>query len=161
MHPSQSWQLAQVNIARMKESLESELLVDFVSELDNVNAEAENSPGFVWRLKDDSGYATGIDAFNDPELIINMSVWESIEALAAFTYKNKPHLEVLKKRRNWFHHMEVSFVLWWVPAGHEPTLEEAKRKLTQLAEAGPSPAAFTFKDSFPMPEGCREATACC
>jgi hypothetical protein len=147
------FQLAQVNIAIPKEPLESELLRDFVEQLDPVNAAADAAPGFVWRLQTDDGDATAVRGFGDDRVIINMSVWESLEALRAFAYEDQQHLPVLRRRREWFEHLgEAYMVLWWVESGHIPTIAEAEERLTLLRAAGPSPDAFTFKDSFPPPD---------
>jgi Domain of unknown function (DUF3291) len=144
--------LAQVNIARPLEPLDSELLAEFVASLDLVNAVADSTPGFVWRLQAEEGNATSIPVFDDDALIVNMSVWESIEALRAFVYSTPAHLAVMRRRREWFERMEVHMALWWVPAGHLPTVAEAEERLTLLAAVGPSPDAFTFRRHFPPPE---------
>jgi hypothetical protein len=137
--------LAQVNIALPKEPLDAPLLRDFVAALDPVNALADAAPGFVWRLQTDDGDATGIDAFGDDRLIVNMSVWESLDALRAFTYRNPAHLAVMRRRREWFvKHAEAYQVLWWIPEGHIPAVQEAEEKLAHLREHGPTPDAFTF-----------------
>jgi hypothetical protein len=145
--------LAQVNIALPKEPLESPLLADFVAWLEPVNARADGADGFVWRLQTDEGDATAIKAFNDDRLIVNMSVWESIEALEAFAYRDRGHLAVVRRRREWFERMDTFMVLWWVPAGHRPTVEEAEDRLALLRQHGPTQEAFTFRDRFPDPEG--------
>ncbi len=143
------FQLAQVNIARAAAPLESPQLADFMAALDRINALAEAAPGFVWRLKSDAGNATDIVAFDDPRMIINMSVWASVEALFDFTYKTG-HTAIMARRRDWFDKLAIPHMaLWWVPAGHLPTVAEAKHRLGILAERGPSPEAFTFKLRFP------------
>ena len=140
--------LAQLNIATMKYPLEDERMAGFVNRLDEINALAEDSPGFVWRLKDESGNATGINAFSDPMLIVNMSVWESPDLLKTYVYKSM-HVEVMRSRKEWFHLMkDAYYVMWWIPVGHIPTVEEAKEKLELLREKGPSPEAFDFKNIF-------------
>jgi hypothetical protein len=140
--------LAQLNLALPREPLDSPALAGFVAQLEPVNAVADASPGFVWRLQTDDGDATGVRGFGDDRLIINMSVWESLEALRAFVYSNRAHLDVLRRRREWFERMETYLVLWWVPVGHIPTLEEAEERLDLLRERGPSPDAFTFRSVF-------------
>lgn len=146
------YQLAQVNIALLREPIDSALLADFVSELEPVNALADSSPGFLWRLQTDEGDATSIRAFGDDRLIVNMSVWESVEALAEFVYRDPRHRSVLKQRNKWFHKIaESHVVLWWVPAGHVPTVAEAEERMTFLRTHGPTPIAFTFKDRFHPP----------
>ncbi|MDP9187867.1 MAG: DUF3291 domain-containing protein [Actinomycetota bacterium] len=142
--------IAQVNIARAKQPLDSPLLAEFVAALEPVNALADAAPGFVWRLQDETGDATSIRAYADELMIVNMSVWESIEALWEFVYDGG-HLEVMRRRREWFSRIEGHTVLWWIPAGHIPTVEEAKQRLELLAEHGPAPDAFTFKRRFPPP----------
>jgi len=147
-----AFHLAQMNIALPREPLDAPLLRAFVEQLDPVNAVADASPGFVWRLQDEGGNATAIRAFEDDRLIVNMSVWESLEALRAFVYSNRAHLDVMRRRREWFEKMaELFVVLWWVPAGHIPAVAEAEERLTLLRAAGPSPDAFTFRAQFPPP----------
>jgi hypothetical protein len=148
-----TFQLAQLNIARLRAPLDSPELAAFVAALDPVNALADESPGFVWRLQTDEGNATSIQAFDDEMLIVNMSVWESPEALREFVYRSD-HRKVLARRRAWFERMADAFlVLWWVPSGHEPTVEEAVQRLELLQDGGPSPKAFTFRSLFPAPDG--------
>ena len=143
--------IAQLNIARAKAPLDQPLLADFVAQLDAVNALAEASPGFVWRLKSDSGNGTDIRAYDDPLMIVNMSVWESIESLFDFAYRTS-HTKVMNRRKEWFESLPgPHMVLWWIPAGTVPTVEEAKRRLDHLAAHGPTAAAFTFKARFPAP----------
>lgn len=147
-----SYHLAQFNIARMVAPLESPELAGFVAALDPVNAEADGAPGFVWRLQTDEGDATAIRPFDDDMVLINMSVWESVEALNEFVYKSS-HRGVLRDRRQWFeqHVGDVYMVLWWVPAGTIPTMDEAKARLEQLQRSGPTADAFTFRSTFPAP----------
>ncbi|WP_437688166.1 DUF3291 domain-containing protein [Sorangium sp. So ce176] len=145
--------LAQVNIALPIEPLDSARLADFVSALDPVNALAEAAPGFVWRLKTDDGDATGVRAFGDDRLIVNMSVWESPEALSDFVFRNPDHAAAMRRRREWFAPMkEAISVLWWIPAGHIPTVAEAEERLEELRRHGPTPRAFTFRHQFPAPD---------
>jgi uncharacterized protein DUF3291 len=145
------FQLAQLNIATMKESKESPLMADFVANLERVYAIAEGTPGFVWRLKDEVEEAAGMRLFGEGTLI-NMSVWENIEALRSFVFKSA-HLEVLHRRREWFEKMgEAHTVLWWVPAGWRPTVTEARDKLMHLRRYGPTAQAFSFGESFAAPE---------
>ena len=139
--------IAQVNIARAKAPLDSPLLAEFSALLDPVNALADAAPGFVWRLEDDSGNATAIPVFDDDELIVNMSVWDSIDALWGFVYSGE-HLAVMRRRREWFERMELHMCLWWVPAGHSPDVREAEERLLHLRANGPTPRAFTFKQRF-------------
>ena len=145
-----TFQLAQVNIARLRAPLDSPLLAEFVANLDPVNALAEASPSFIWRLKDEGGNATNIPYSDDPAIIVNLSVWESVEALREFTYRSH-HTSSLKRRREWFERMDVAVALWWVPAGHRPTPAEAREKLEYLERHGPTSAAFSFARAFDAP----------
>lgn len=143
--------LAQVNVARLRAPLDAPELADFVAALEPVNALADAAPGFVWRLQTDEGDATSIRAFDDDMIIVNMSVWESLEALRDFVYRSD-HRTFLARRRRWFERMDAPMVaLWWVPAGHRPTVAEAKQRLDALEGLGPTPEAFTFRRSFPAP----------
>jgi hypothetical protein len=125
-------------------------MADFVALLDPVNALADRSPGFVWRLQTEDGDATAVRGFGDDRLIVNMSVWESVDALAAFVYRGG-HVEVMRRRREWFERMRMFMCLWWIPAGHRPTVAEAEERLADLEARGPTPRAFTFRDRFPAP----------
>ncbi len=146
--------LAQINIGRFRLPPENPANADFMSALDGVNTIAESSPGFIWRLKGEgSNNATDIRAFDDPMMALNMSVWESVEQLAAFAYRNMDHRSIMRRRREWFEETPVYMALWWVPAGHIPTPEEGREKLELLARLGPTPAAFTFRQPFPPPSG--------
>lgn len=148
-----SYHLAQVNIALPLEPLDSVRLAGFVSSLDSVNALADAAPGFVWRLKTEDGDATAVRAFGDDRIIVNMSVWESPEALSDFTFRNPGHVAVMRRRREWFVPMKEAFaVLWWIPAGHVPTVAEAEERLEHLRRHGPTPRAFTFRHQFPAPD---------
>lgn len=146
------YHLAQVNVARLVAPIDSPPLAGFVARLDEVNALAEAAPGFVWRLKDDvTNNATAVPMYDDDKIIVNLSVWVSIEALRAFTYSGT-HLEIYKQRRDWFSHMrEASTAMWWVPAGHVPDVAEARVRLAHLREHGPTPFAFPFGAPFPAP----------
>jgi hypothetical protein len=148
-----SHHLAQVNIALPIEPLDSARLADFVAALAPVNALAEAAPGFVWRLKGYSGDATAVRGFGDDRIIVNMSVWESAEALSDFVYRNAEHAASMRRRREWFASMaEAVTALWWIPAGHIPTVAEAEERLEHLRRHGPTPHAFTFRRLFPAPE---------
>lgn len=150
--------LAQVNIARMKGPLESAIMSSFVARLDEINALADRSPGFVWRLQTAEGNATYLRPYDDDRILFNLSVWRSIEDLRAFVYRSS-HAEVLQRRHEWFERFEgVYAALWWVPAGHLPSVEEAKARLAHLAENGPTRLAFTFKVTFP-PDDAPQPTA--
>jgi hypothetical protein len=140
--------LAQINIGRMKAPLEDPVMAGFMSRLDDLNALADRSPGFVWRLQGDEGNNTYLRPYEDERIIVNMSVWETIEQLRAYVY-NSAHAELLKQRRDWFEKFDGVFLaLWWIPAGHIPTVDEAKKRLALLEAHGPTPFAFTFKTPF-------------
>jgi hypothetical protein len=146
------YQLAELNIGRMQGPIDSETMSGFVARLDEINALAESSPGFVWRLKTEDGDATAIRPYEDDRIIVNLSVWESVETLHEYVYKTA-HVEVLRRRREWFSRMTESFmVLWWVPAGHRPPVAEAVARLETLRANGATPAAFTFRELFPAPD---------
>ncbi|WP_189957113.1 DUF3291 domain-containing protein [Streptomyces alanosinicus] len=154
-----AYELAEVNIARLKFPLESPELKDFVDGLDPVNAVADASDGFVWRLKSDTGNATDIPVLGDEWLIINMSTWRDLPALTAFMYQGL-HRELLARRRDWFEKLdEAVTALWWVPAGHRPTVAEAEDRLLRLRAHGATPYAFTLRTSFPAPGTPEEAGA--
>jgi hypothetical protein len=148
---SAKFQLAQVNIGRLRAPIDHPMIKDFADNLDPVNAQAEASPGFVWRLTGDGNNATDLQPFEDPLIAINMSVWTDIQSLGAFVYRGD-HVTIMRRRREWFEHMDVFQVLWWVPAGHRPTIDEAKEKLALLETLGPTAQAFTFKTPFPAPD---------
>jgi Domain of unknown function (DUF3291) len=150
--------IAQVNIGRLVAPLDSPQLAGFVSQLDSVNAIADAAPGFLWRLQTEDGNATALRAFEadaegaDGGILINMSVWESVEALAAYVYGDA-HLAVLRRRREWFERLQDAYTaLWWVPRGHVPTIHEAEDRVKHLRAHGPTPSAFTLKVHFPPPD---------
>ena len=145
------YQLAQLNIAKMKYDLDSPELTEFVENLDVINALAEISPGFVWRLQTEDGDATGIDFFG-ANTLVNMSIWENIESLHNYVYRTS-HAQIMGKRKQWFHKMkEVYTVLWWVEKGHIHSLEEAEEHLNLLRTLGPTAQAFNFKNAYPAPD---------
>ena len=131
--------------------MESEVMYGFASRLEEINALAEAHDGFVWRLQDESGNATNIHEYEDPFLLVNMSVWKSVESLKDYTYYSM-HKDLLKDRKLWFHRMEeMHYVLWWIPIGHVPTVAEAKERLAYLQTNGHSEYAFDFKHPYPSP----------
>ncbi|MFH8338410.1 DUF3291 domain-containing protein [Streptomyces sp. AM6-12] len=143
-----AYELAQVNIARLRHPLESAELKDFVDGLDPVNAVADASDGFVWRLQSDSGNATDVPVLGDAWMIVNLSVWRDPEALTAFMYRGL-HRELLARRREFFERLdEAVTALWWVPAGHRPAVAEAEDRLLHLRAHGPTPYAFTLRAPF-------------
>ena len=144
--------LAQINIARMLAPVDSPVMADFVANLDNINALAENSEGFIWRLRDESNNATAIKIFYNDFLIVNMSVWKNTEALFQFVYQSK-HVEIFKRRKEWFEKMpEMHMAQWYTPRGHLPTVAEAKERLNYLRNHGETPFAFNFKKKFTVEE---------
>ncbi|WP_148864005.1 DUF3291 domain-containing protein [Marinobacter fonticola] len=146
-----SFHLAQLNIAQLSAPIDSPQLADFVNNLDRINTLADDAPGFVWRLQTEEGDATSIDYFG-PEVITNMSVWENVDALHDYVYRTA-HIEVLRRKKEWFEKMRGShMVLWWIPAGHRPTLPQADARLRYLRKYGSSPDAFTFKQAYPAPD---------
>ena len=143
--------LAQINIARLIAPLDDPRIASFVAQLDEINALAESSPGFIWRLKTPSGNATEIPYNDDPFIIPNMSVWESIEALQQFVYKSR-HVHVFRDRAKWFEKApKPMYCLWWVPAGHIPSMEEARERLEHYQLHGATPYSFWFSQPFPAP----------
>ena len=141
--------LAQFNIARLAAPLDSPQLADFVNNLDPVNALAEASPGFVWRLVGEGNNATDLRPFPDPDMLVNVSVWESIETFGAFVYKGD-HPKFVRRRREWFHKMDTPPVgLWWVPEGHKPTLGETRSRVDHITRYGASPYCFGYRDKLP------------
>ena len=141
--------LAQLNVTRMRAPLDDPLMERFVAWLEPINALADESPGFIWRLQTDEGDATSIRAFEDERILVNMSVWESLEALRAFVFSSD-HVRVMRERARWFEPSDVlTTVLWWIPAGHFPTVDEGKKRLELLRESGPSESAFTFSSPSP------------
>jgi Domain of unknown function (DUF3291) len=146
--------LAQINVGRFVRPREHEANADFMNALDRVNAIADTSSGFVWRLVGDGNDATDLvpDA-DDPQLLVNMSVWTDLGALAGFVYRQPDHLAFMRRRREWFEKMDVFMALWWVPSGHIPSVEEGMAKLAVLARNGPTAEAFTFRQPFPAPDG--------
>ncbi|WP_153813179.1 DUF3291 domain-containing protein [Streptomyces sp. SUK 48] len=143
-----AYELAQVNIARLRHPLDSAELKDFVDGLDPVNAAADASDGFVWRLQNDSGNATDVPVLGDDWVIVNISVWRDPEALTAFMYRGL-HRELLARRREFFERLqEAVTALWWVPAGHRPAVTEAEDRLLHLRAHGPTAYAFTLRAPF-------------
>lgn len=145
--PEQRAHLAQLNIATLVAPVDDPLVADFVDNLERINAAGEASPGFVWRLQDDDGDATSFRAYPDPLTIVNLTVWESIEALRSFVYRTE-HVEFLRRRREWFTAGSTGVALWWMRAGEMPTLDDAVRRLAHLQRVGPSLYAFSFASPF-------------
>jgi hypothetical protein len=145
------YHLAQLNIGVVKAPLDSPIMADFMNNLDQINALAEASPGFIWRLKTEEGNATALRPL-DENTLVNMSVWEDVESLNRYVYSSA-HVEFMRRRREWFERMADAYlVLWWVPEGHRPTLAEALARLETLRQNGPTPEAFTFRQAYPAPD---------
>jgi Domain of unknown function (DUF3291) len=145
------WYLAQLNIGRLRAPVGDPLVAEFIDNLDRINALADASPGFVWRLQTEDGNATAVRPFDDETILVNMSVWESVSALGDYVYRSG-HVEFLRRKREWFERAgEAHLVLWWVPAGTVPTPAEAIARLERLRSSGPSPEAFTFARPFGPP----------
>jgi Domain of unknown function (DUF3291) len=146
------YHLAQLNVGLVRASTDSPELADFMAGIAPVNAIADADPGMVWRLQDGDGPGATALRPRGPDLMVNMSVWRSLEALRDFVYRNGPHLDFMRRRRDWFHRMTDEYlVLWWVPAGHVPDLDEAFSRLDLLRNNGPSALAFTFREPYAAP----------
>ena len=143
--------LAQINIGRLIAPVDDPKIAAFVAQLDSINAVADSYPGFVWRLQSSSGNATDIAYNDDPFVIVNMSVWESLEALRNFVYRSD-HIRVLRDRAKWFEKMDKPYYcLWWVPVGHVPSVAEGRQRLEHYQVHGSTPYAFWFSQHFPQP----------
>ncbi|QMW23562.1 DUF3291 domain-containing protein [Sandaracinobacteroides saxicola] len=146
--------LAQINIARFRLSRDHPANADFIAALDPVNAQADAAPGFIWRLVGDGNDATDIEVLpNDPNLIVNMSVWTDLDALAAYAYRQPDHLAIMRRRRDWFEPGSTRVALWWLPAGTLPTVAEGMARIAHLDRHGPTAHAFGFRTPFPAPDG--------
>jgi len=144
------YQIAQVNTGRIKAPLDSPIMAEFMNQRDAINALADKAPGFVWRLQTGEGNATYFRPYpEDDRILLNMSVWETIESLKDYVYKTA-HAEVMRHRQEWFEKFPTTYIaLWWVPAGHIPGIDEAKKRIAHLDLHGPTEFAFTFKKTFP------------
>lgn len=147
------WHIAQMNVGRALHDTDDERMAGFMDNLDRINALAEASPGFVWRFMDESGNATNVQLTDDPRFIVNMSVWESIDALYDFAYKSA-HTPFIGRRHDWFEKpSEPIQVLWWLRKGDPyPDPAAGLARLKFLRKNGPGPKAFTFKQRFDPPE---------
>jgi len=158
---SGKYQLAQCNIGRARAPIDDPVMAGFVARLDEINSLADGSPGFVWRLQSDGGNATSIRAYDDDLILFNLSVWESPDHLRAFVYRSD-HASVMRQRKQWFEQFDgLYLVLWWIPAGHIPTVTEAKERLDHLRTNGDSPHAFSFARTFPAPAEAAASSANC
>jgi hypothetical protein len=146
--------LAQINVGRLIAPVDDPRIADFVAQLDEINALADRSPGFVWRLQSYSGNALDIQySSEDPTMNVNMSVWESLEALKAYAYRSD-HVRVFRERAKWFVKLDVpTYCLWWVPIGHIPTVAEGRERLEHYQKYGATPFSFWFSQYFPAPAG--------
>lgn len=147
-----AYELAQLNVGFIRGPMDSPVMAEFAANLDRINALADASPGFVWRLQTEAGNATDIRPFADPSQLLNMSVWSDADSLRRFVYRSA-HADILKRRREWFEVVSAPImVLWWVPRGHRPGIEEAVARLEMLRAKGATPEAFTFRQTFPPPD---------
>lgn len=145
-----SYQLAHLNIAIMRFPETAPEMTDFVNNLDPINALADRSPGFIWRLQDEEDEVVAARVFGDG-VLVNISVWENLESLRLYVFKSA-HAEIMSRRQEWFSRSELaSSVLWWVPEGTQPSMEEAAHRLQLLRNSGPSEEAFSFRKSFLSP----------
>ena len=143
--------IAQINIARMLAPIDDPIMEAFVAQLPPINALADESPGFVWRLQTEEGDATSLKVYDDNMIIVNLTVWENVEVLREFAYKSA-HSGVMRDRKRWFEKFDGPYyALWWIPVGHLPTTEEGRERLEYLREHGDSSYAFSFKNVFPEP----------
>lgn len=150
--PVTRYHLAQLNVALAREATDSPVMAGFMAGVEPVNALADAAPGFVWRLQDGAGPGATALRPCGPDLMVNLSVWETPAALRDFIYRNGPHLDSMRRRREWFHPMpEQHLVLWWVPVGHRPGVGEALSRLDLLRREGPSPQAFTLREPYDPP----------
>jgi Domain of unknown function (DUF3291) len=146
--PFPGFELAQVNIGRVRGAMDQPVMAGFVAQLATINQLADQSPGFVWRLQTEDGDATAVRPYADDRILINLSVWEDLPPLQAFVFQSA-HTEVMRRRREWFERFpEVYVALWWVPAGHRPSVTEAVERLAHLKAHGPSAYAFTFREPY-------------
>ncbi len=141
---TQARHLAQFNIARIKYPLDDPRMREFVDNVERVNGLADKMDGFVWRLRDESGHAMNMTVYGDPAILPNLTVWESAEALERFVFKTV-HGRFFDRRETWFAQPDPTLVMWWVPAGHRPTLDEAVARLDRLKANGPTDDAFGWE----------------
>ena len=148
------YQLAQINVGRFIHHRDDPANADFMAALDPVNAQADTAPGFIWRLIGDGNDATDlVPDESDPQLLVNMSVWRDVETLGAFVYRNTDHLIFMRRRKEWFEKIEIFQALWWVPAGHIPSVAEGMAKVALLTANGATKEAFSFRQPFAAPDG--------
>ena len=146
-----NYHLGQINIGRLLAPMDDPKIAGFVNQLDAINALADQAPGFVWRLQSNSGNATDVPYNDDPFMMVNMSVWKSIEALRDYVYRSD-HVKVFRERANWFEKMSKPiYCLWWIPAGHIPTVAEGRERMEHYQQHGSTPFSFWFSQPFPRP----------
>ncbi len=146
------YELAQINVAVFVRPQDDPANADFVNALDDVNAAAEQAPGFVWRLQDETGSAINFKPSGNANMIVNVSVWQDVQSLRDFAYRQTDHIAIMKRREEWFVPEDSGLALWWVKAGYRPDPAEALARLRFLKAKGPSLKAFTFAKSFPPPD---------
>ena len=146
------YHLAQINIGRFRAEPDDPVNADFMAALDAVNAQAEAAEGFIWRLTGSGNNATDIQMFDDPLLLMNMSLWRDLASLHDFTYRTADHTALMARRAEWFTPVHPHLALWWVEAGHIPTPAEGVERLDMLARLGPSQDAFSFAQRFSAPQ---------
>jgi hypothetical protein len=147
-----AYHLAQLNIGIIRGPMDSPIMAEFAANLARINALAEQSPGFVWRLQTPAGDATAIRPFPDPNMLVNLSVWHDVASLRDFVYRSA-HVEIMRRRKEWFERMaEAYYVLWWIRRGHTPGVDEAIARLDMLRAKGPTADAFSFGSAFPPPD---------
>ncbi len=144
----EKYHLAQINIAQAQDEMDTPTMQGFVNRLEEINSIADNADGFIWRLQSEEGDTTSIRVFDDPLLLVNMSVWQDIASLKNYVYRTA-HVELIQDREAWFNKIKPKHqALWWVPAGHIPSIEEGKERLDYLRKHGPSSHAFIFAKPF-------------
>ncbi len=153
------YHLAQINVGRFIHLRDDPVNTDFMNALDPVNAQADAAPGFIWRLVGSGNDATElVPDESDPQLLVNMSVWRDVESLGAFVYRNTDHLSFMRRRKLWFEKIDIFQALWWVPAGHIPRVAEGMERVAMVRQHGASEDAFTFRQTYPAPDGTPAAT---
>ncbi|HYC08848.1 MAG TPA: DUF3291 domain-containing protein [Steroidobacteraceae bacterium] len=147
-----AYELAQLNIGIIRGPMDSPVMAEFAANLARINALADAAPGFVWRLQTEAGDATALRPFEDPNTLLNMSVWRDLESLRQYVYASA-HLEIMRRRREWFARIDEAYlVLWWVARGHRPSIAEALERLAALRARGAHSEAFTFRAHYPPPD---------
>ena len=148
-----NYHLAQINIAKFILPAKHPQNDDFNNAIDRVNKVGEQMDGFIWRFIESYDENVGQQVFGDPKIVVNMSVWRDLEALTQFVYRTPDHLDIMKRRKQWFEKIETPMVLWWVKQGEIPTIQDGKKRLEYLALNGPSQEGFLFSKPFAAPDG--------